>query len=271
MTTMANRDIKFIAADMDGTLLDENSNLDPAFFDVFAQLEKRNIIFAAASGRQYYSLLETFSPVKERMMFVAENGTLVMYKGEELYSNTMEKSSTDAVIRAARNIPGSHVVLCGKKSTYIETESQQAIDEISKYYHNCQSVEDLLAVEDEFIKVALCHFDGAEELMYPGINQEFGHDHKVVVSARVWLDVMSHDASKGAAIKHLQNSLGFTFEQTMSFGDYFNDLEMLQESYHSYAMANAHEGVKKYARFAAPSNRESGVLKVINQLLSETE
>lgn len=266
---MANRDIKFIAADMDGTLLDENSKLDPAFFDVFEQLEQRGIIFAAASGRQYYSLMETFSQIKDRMMFVAENGTLVMYKGEELYSNTMDKNSTDAVSRAARQIPGSHIVLCGKQSAYIETQSAQAIEEISKYYHNCESVQDLLAVEDEFIKVALCHFDGAEEQMYPCINQQFGDDHKVVVSARVWLDVMSSDASKGAAIKHLQSSLGFSYEQTMSFGDYFNDLEMLQESYHSYAMENAHKGVKKFARFSAPSNRESGVLKVIRQLLSE--
>ncbi|KOO11836.1 HAD family hydrolase, partial [Vibrio xuii] len=81
---MPNCDIKFIAADMDGTLLDENSQLNPEFFDVYQQLTEKGIIFSAASGRQYYSLRETFAPVKDDMMFIAENGTLVMHKGEEL-------------------------------------------------------------------------------------------------------------------------------------------------------------------------------------------
>jgi len=53
----------------------------------------------------------------------------------------------------------------------------------------------------------------------------------------------------------------------MSFGDYFNDIEMLQASFHSYAVENAHEKVKTFARFSAPSNREHGVLKVIRDYL----
>ncbi len=49
----------------------------------------------------------------------------------------------------------------------------------------------------------------------------------------------------------------------MSFGDFFNDIEMLRETYHSYAMANAHPEIKKLARFEAPSNNEQGVMTVI--------
>ena len=90
----------------------------------------------------------------------------------------------------------------------------------------------------------------------------------MVVSAKIWLDVMNAEASKGAAIKHLQNTLGFTYEQTMSFGDYLNDLEMLKESYHSYAMENAHPKLKEIARFAAPSNVDAGVFQVLEKLLA---
>ncbi len=80
---MSQLDIKFVAADMDGTLLDENSQLNPDFFDIYQQLENKGILFAAASGRQYYSLIDTFAPVKDNMLFVAENGTLVMHQGQE--------------------------------------------------------------------------------------------------------------------------------------------------------------------------------------------
>ncbi len=264
---MPNSDIKFIAADMDGTLLDENGQLNPEFFDIYPQLTQKGIIFAAASGRQYYSLIETFAPVKEQMMFIAENGTLVMHQGEELYSCEIDKPSIKAIIEQARAIEGAQIVLCGKKSAYIETQDPDALKEFAKYYHRCQYVEDLLQVEDDFIKVAICHFGGTEELVYPTFNQTFGHTHQVVVSAKIWLDLMNAEASKGAAIEHLQRTLGFSFEQTMSFGDYLNDLEMLKASGHSYAMENAHPKVKQIARFTAPSNKEAGVFTVIKQQL----
>ncbi|NVJ56560.1 MAG: HAD family hydrolase [Vibrionaceae bacterium] len=264
---MPNSDIKFIAADMDGTLLDENGQLNPEFFDIYPQLTQKGIIFAAASGRQYYSLIETFAPVKEQMMFIAENGTLVMHQGKELYSCEIDKPSIKAIIKQARAIEGAQIVLCGKKSAYIETQDPDALKEFAKYYHRCQYVEDLLQVEDDFIKVAICHFGGTEELVYPAFNHAFGHTHQVVVSAKIWLDLMNAKASKGAAIEHLQRTLGFSFEQTMSFGDYLNDLEMLKTSGHSYAMDNAHPKVKQVARFTAPSNKEAGVFTVIKQQL----
>lgn len=264
---MSQNNIKFIAADMDGTLLDNEGHLPSDFFDVFQQLEQKGIMFAAASGRQYYSLLQTFSKVKERMMFIAENGTLVMHQGKEIYSCTIDIESIHSIIKEARLIEGAHIVLCGKKSAYIETESSEAHEEIKKYYYRCNLVKDLLTVDDEFIKVAICHFDGSQELLYPSINAKFNVDHKVVISAKIWLDIININASKGDAIKHLQETLKFSFEQTMSFGDYFNDIEMLQASFHSYAVENAHEKVKKFARFSAPSNSDSGVLKVIRDFL----
>ncbi|WP_456295747.1 Cof-type HAD-IIB family hydrolase [Vibrio sp. AK197] len=264
---MSDNQVKFIAADMDGTLLNEHGQLDPEFFDVFSKLEQKGIIFAAASGRQYYSLLDTFDAIKDRMMFVAENGTFVIHKGEELYSNPIDKPSVIAIIKEARKIPNTHIVLCGKRSAYIETQDQKANTEVQNYYHRCELVDDLLNVDDEFIKIALCHFEGTEEHVFPAINQQFGETHKVVVSAKIWLDVMDASASKGAAIKELQKRLGFSYEQTMSFGDYFNDVEMLEQSYHSYAVENAHPGVKQYARFRAPSNKESGVIQVLKQLI----
>jgi len=252
---------------MDGTLLDENSQLNPEFFELYPRLKQQGIIFAAASGRQYYSLMETFAPLKDEMMFIAENGTMVMHKGQELYSCTIEKAVIHEILQQARQVEGAHIVLCGKKSAYIETQDPQALAEFKKYYHRCEYVDDLLLVDDEFVKVAICHFGGSAEHVHPSINQKFGAEQQVVISAKIWLDVMHAEASKGAAIKHLQDELGFSVEQTMSFGDYFNDIEMLQASYHSYAMENAHEEVKKFARFSAPSNREAGVLQVIKSLL----
>ncbi|MEF1338997.1 HAD hydrolase family protein, partial [Vibrio rotiferianus] len=109
---MSQASIKFIATDMDGTLLDQYGRLDPEFFDLFLQLEEKGILFSAASGRQYYSLRDTFAPIQDRMIYVAENGTLVMYQDKELYSCTIPKSEIDEIIKAARAVEGTHLVLC---------------------------------------------------------------------------------------------------------------------------------------------------------------
>ncbi|MGF1775922.1 HAD family hydrolase [Vibrio nomapromontoriensis] len=264
---MPTNNIKFIASDMDGTLLDPQGKLPADFLDLHRQICDKGILFCAASGRQYYSLLETFAPIQDEMMFIAENGTIVMHQGKELYSCEIDRSAIHRIITEVRKIPNAYVVLCGKRSAYIETDDSQALEEIAKYYHRRESVSDLLSVDDDFIKVAICHFDGTEKHVFPAIDKEFGHDHQVVVSAKIWLDVMNAQASKGTAIRHLQETLGFTHEQTMSFGDYFNDVEMLQASYHSYAVDNAHEKVKTYAKFSAPSNSENGVHQVISAYL----
>ncbi|GAM77795.1 hydrolase [Vibrio ishigakensis] len=127
----------------------------------------------------------------------------------------------------------------------------------------------MLSIEDDFIKVAVCHFGGTEELVYPKLAPKFAQTHQVVISGRIWLDLMNICASKGDAIKQLQNRFDFTEQQTMSFGDYLNDIEMLKVSYHSYAMANAHPEVKAIARFSAPSNYDDGVMQVLKQHLAE--
>ncbi len=203
------------------------------------------------------------------MYFIAENGTLVMHQGKEVYSSTMDSMSVRGVIEKAKAIENIHVVLCGKKSAYIDTPCPDAMEEIKKYYHECKMVNDIAEVDDEFIKVAILHFDGSEEHIYPPINSAFGDKFKVVVSSSIWVDVMNPNASKGEAIRYLQQALDFSYEETMSFGDYFNDVEMLQASYHSYAMENAHPGVKPYARNIAPSNTENGVIQVIESYLDD--
>ena len=57
----------------------------------------------------------------------------------------------------------------------------------------------------------------------------------------------------------------------MVFGDFNNDLEMLQEAFFSYAMANAHPNVKSVARFSTRSNDEMGVEFILEQLLDAKE
>ena len=48
--------IKFIATDLDGTLLDDERRLPDGIFELIEALWARGVLFAPASGRQYASL-----------------------------------------------------------------------------------------------------------------------------------------------------------------------------------------------------------------------
>ena len=154
--------IKFIATDMDGTLLNSNNEIHADFYPMFQSLKEKDIIFAAASGRQYYNLLERFKDIKDDMMFIAENGTFVVYKGKELIVNSLEKNIAKELIEIGRTIPNSYVILCGKNSAYIESHDERLIKQTAKYYERYKIVEDLTSIDDDILKVTICDFNGSE-------------------------------------------------------------------------------------------------------------
>lgn len=259
--------IRLIASDMDGTLLNSNHHLSDTFVPVFRKLKEHGIIFVAASGRQYYNLLKTLDEVKDEVIFAAENGSYVVFRDEEIHVQAMAHEIVWDLISTARNIPNTYPIICGKKKAYVESTEPAFIDHLKLYFERYEIVEDLLQVkDDEFLKFTLCDLTGSEGNSYPYF-KDLEQTLKVKVSGPIWLDISHPLANKGVAMDVLQQKFGVSFDETMIFGDYFNDLEMLQKGYYSYAMANAHPEIKKIARFETKSNDENGVVEVLAKVL----
>ncbi|AIU88766.1 hypothetical protein BCS7_12050 [Pectobacterium odoriferum] len=62
--------------------------------------------------------------------------------------------------------------------------------------------------------------------------------------------------------------MAITSDETMVFGDGYNDIELMSRAVYSFAMRNAFEETKAAANFIARSNDDDGVLKTIKLLLS---
>ncbi|MFB7595592.1 Cof-type HAD-IIB family hydrolase [Streptomyces sp. NPDC056160] len=263
-------DIRLIVTDMDGTLLDDAKRMPPGLRPLLAELRRRGVLFSPASGRQYATLAEQFAGVDEGMVFIAENGTYVVRDGEELSSDPLEPAVAARLVSAVRELAarGTDVgaVVCGKRSAYVERGDEAFLAEVRKYYVRHQVVADAAAVDDDVIKVALFDFGAAERRTAPAL-APFAATHQVVVSGEHWVDVMNRTADKGAAVRRLQRDLGISAAQTLVFGDYLNDLEMLDTAEWSFAMANAHPEVIRRARHLAPSNNDNGVLRTISRLM----
>ncbi|MEU8588888.1 Cof-type HAD-IIB family hydrolase [Streptomyces sp. NPDC048664] len=263
-------DIRLVVTDMDGTLLDGGGAIPEGLWPLLDRLRERGVVFSPASGRQYATLARQFARAADGMVFVAENGTYVVRDGVELSSDPLDTAVAARVVRTARRLTarGADVgaVLCGKRSAYVERTDEAFLAEVRRYYALLRPVEDLTAVEDEFLKVAVHDFGSAERVTAPAL-EPLAATHQVVVSGAHWVDVLNATADKGAAVRGLQRELGITPAQTLVFGDYLNDLEMLDAAEWSFAMANGHPDVLRRARHTAPANTDHGVLRTIARLL----
>lgn len=260
--------IKLIVTDMDGTFLNDNHEIDDRFWSIFEEMKSRGIMFAVASGRQYFNLLENFDSIKDDILFVAENGTLVMFKEKELFSNCMAKEDVKHALEKLKDIQNIGVVLCGKQTAYIEDTEPEFLHEVSKYYHRREVVKDLGEVQEEIIKIAIYDFIDAETNCYPYIKGDSDR-YKIVVSGKHWVDIMHRNSNKGEAIKELRKIFRFEKNEIAVFGDYLNDYDMMLEVEHSFAMENAHPEIKRIAKYSAKSNNESGVVEGIIEILEK--
>ncbi len=259
--------VKMVVTDMDGTLLNSKSEVSDRFFELFEELQEHQVNFVAASGRQYSSIFDKLERIQDRIAIVAENGGFVKLGEQELNSVILDRSVVLDMLPGLRQIDGLYTVFCGKNSAYIETREKRFTDILGEYYTHFDIVEDLAEVDyDDFFKVAVYHFEGSESHVYPQVKHLESH-LQVKVSGQHWIDISDPTANKGNAIKILQKKHGIGPAETMVFGDFNNDLEMLQEAFFSYAMENAHPNVKQIARFSTRSNDQLGVEFVLEQLL----
>jgi Cof subfamily protein (haloacid dehalogenase superfamily) len=261
--------VKLVVTDMDGTLLNSKSEISNRFLSIYNELKKHNIQFIAASGRQYFSIVDRFDKtIQNEITIVAENGAFAMKGTEELFITTLPLEHIKNCIHTLRKLNNVYIVLCGKKAAYIETKNEEFINYFKNFYSSYQQVEDLTKVKnDTFFKIAAFHFECSETNIYPAV-KHLENDLQVIVSGERWLDISHANANKGFALNILQNKLGITKEETMVFGDYNNDLKMLELADFSYAMENAHQNVKNIAKFQTKSNNEQGVEIVLEKLIN---
>lgn len=164
-----------------------------------------------------------------------------------------------------RDIGGLRILVCAGRGTYHLTADAEFSAEIAKYYKNHIPCDDLLSVDDVIYKLAVCDMKGTQQHAKPAIDAIFGDRLNVQVSGPIWMDVMGAGVSKGSALRALGKHLGISADDTMAFGDFYNDADMLQYAGWSFAMENGNPDIKRMTRFLARSNNENGVLRAIRQ------
>lgn len=260
--------IRLIAIDLDGTLLTDEKKLPPDFEEVAQYLFSNDIALVIASGRPFHNIASLFSNLRNQLFFVCDNGTYVVHGKQEILVNKLSKEPISKFVEISRGLDLVYPVLCGKNLAYIENTNEDFTRNALKYYQEFKVVDDLTNVDDLILKVSMCDLRGSEENSYPHF-KKFETDFSVAVSGEIWLDITKIDGTKGHAIEILQDYLSVSADETLVFGDFLNDLDMIKNAKYSYAMKNAHPKIKEKANFVTElDNNHYGVTATIRKLLS---
>ncbi len=258
--------IKLIVTDMDGTLLNSKHEVSSRFFELFYRLRQRNIMFAAASGRQYDNIAIKLDSIKDDIIIIAENGGFAVKDGQEIVSNPLENHVKNEILSLLEKVENSMPVLCAKDTAYVQHSSPAFLGKLSEYYSSYKILKDLREYEGEVMKIAVYNFESSEKHIYPAV-KHFEGRLKVKVSGEHWVDLSHKDAHKGYPLDLIQKNYGIGRDETLVFGDYNNDLEMMALSDYSFAMANAHPNVLRAANYTTASNDDFGVEKILEKVL----
>ena len=92
---------------------------------------------------------------------------------------------------------------------------------------------------------------------------------KIYKSKDTYLEIMDESVSKASAIQFLCDKMKIGLHQTVSFGDNYNDLDMLLLTGKGFAMANGAQGVLESIPTHTLSNDEDGIVYALDNLVGE--
>ena len=259
--------VRMIATDMDGTLLNSQDQMPRDFFDILNQVHKLGILFVIASGRPYATLAMQFESCMDKLVFMAENGGCLVNGDQLVHQDILDTDALSYLLGRCRQVPGAIPILSGFKTAYLfDQTSDDARKEIGRYYKKVQYIHDISEIDAPVSKVTVCDFKGAESNSFPALS-DVRAPFKATLAGYMWTDLSLAATNKGRGLAALQKNYGISPDETMVFGDYLNDYEMMKQGYFSYAMANAHPDLKAISNFETLSNDEDGVLYIIRQLI----
>ncbi len=260
--------IKFIASDLDGTLLPPSKIMPPETFPYITALRERGIVFAPASGRQLPNLKKLFAPVLDKIAIIAENGGIAWADGRIVFTDPTPAEGVEYALSIIEKQQGLYPLLSCADCAYYSSDYPQFVQTLMRSYSSVKRVDNLYEVarSREVMKISVWDSQPCAEhggVILPPLIDGL----RTMISGYDWLDVSAPCANKGRAFDALLSYFGAERSESIAFGDHMNDYEMLCAAGKAYVTANAFPLLKQKIGEEIPSNAQYGVIQKLGELL----
>lgn len=268
---------KLIASDMDGTLLNSESQLTQRTKDAILGAVGKGAYFVTATGRPFCNtrIVNDIFDEGTDMPFIVLNGSAA-YMGKSkklLFETFLNIELAKEAFRFGQQLGLPQVIWAGCRlfanrecdetlryrdfSTVAEMGITSDLDDIIDDIPGISKV--LWIADPSFVAERhgemLQHFGG--RLNCYTSRAQIAH----------FLEFVSRDASKGKALEHIGKMLNIDRSEIMAFGDAYNDLSMLEYAGFSVAVDNAPDDIKAACGYVTASNDNDGVAAVIEEYI----
>ena len=274
LKTITGKRPKLIGTDLDGTIV--------AHYGFIS--ERTKIAFTAANAAGIHIFFVTGRPIRW-MTEIKENfnfGLGICGNGAMLYDFLNEKILEEWLFSVEAQLETVKRLRAVIPPVTFAVEVNQQFAREKKYVPRWDIGADNVGV-DEIEEVITAP---ALKILARCQNSEFSSDEMLVLASKELagiatvthsnstdslLEISADGVSKGATLAKVASRHGLTADDCVTFGDNPNDFSMLTWSSRSWAMADGHPDLMKYAKFQTDPHQEDGVAKVVERLLELPE
>lgn len=273
-----NYNIKLVVSDLDGTLLDSRKRISRENLDAIKELREKGILFTICTGRIATMIEPYVKALGIDIPIITTNGAVVWdpANNKAVADRPMDREELLAIIDYCDKNKLEHCLLTLGRNYF---SNDNFLKKRFDLYNTIASEEGMKSMELEAIQ----GFDRWDKgiivykmLIYSDYTQTLdkakdylGHlkNTAFTSSGNGLLDIMNIDVNKGKGVEMLARALGLGLDEVCAFGDYDNDISMLEIVGLSVAMDNALPGVKSVTDYVTKSNDEHGVAKFIKSMI----
>lgn len=276
-------DIRLIALDLDGTLLNSAKELSPGNRAALYAAAEAGIHIVPATGRFYRGIPEVIRALPFVRYFITVNGAEIYdrQRDETVFSAAIPTRLALAVLEHLDTLPVIYDCYDGGWG-HITAGMQERAEDYISYAPSLRMVRELRSpvpelkeylraggIEPQKLQLYTRDIPLRDSLL--DILARRFPDLSFTASLPNNLEVNSRDAGKDRALLFLAGSLGLDPSETMAFGDALNDLDMLCAAGTGVAMGNAGETLKAAADLITEGCDADGVAGIIWPLLRKRE
>jgi Cof subfamily protein (haloacid dehalogenase superfamily) len=264
---------KLIALDLDGTLLNEQSQISEKTRTVIKEVVNSGVAVTIATGRIFQSAEYFAKEMGLNLPLICCDGAMVKESvtGYEHYHSHIDLDLAKAVARFGQT-EGIYLRFYINDVMYVERNWEHARRIAEHLRVKAALVPDLAEfLAEEPTLISITETEENFNRAYPLLCNEFA-DRLTLTKfsasgGRKGVGIINKESSKGKALEVLASHLGVRQEEIMAFGDDLNDMGLLTGAGFAVAMGNADPAVKAVAGYITGTNREDGVAAALEKLV----
>ncbi|KAK9806969.1 hypothetical protein WJX72_008996 [[Myrmecia] bisecta] len=274
-------DIRLLALDMDGTLLDSRSKVLPSSVKALKAAMKAGVMVCLATGKARPAAVAAMAAVG-----LAGEGLVVSPKGPGIFLQGLAVHGARGQLLPGKDMPPAVVAQAFKYSLEhdvplsaflgdecVTLKMAPELEELhTRYYEPLSrvagSLEELLAGPPVKKLLFMTSPERVESLLKPHWKEAVkGQQAETMQAVETMLELVPEGVNKWSGMQRLMSELSLPVEAIMAVGDGSNDFPLVSNVGLGVAMGNAVPEVKKAAAVTVASNDENGIAEAIERFI----